>query len=68
MDEEGICCFASMTTVYMISAKLEHHTCIVNLLGPKPDHLQEAKNMVMAMPCKTASDCMDGFARHFRKS
>jgi len=36
MDEEGMCCCASMTTVCMISAKLEHHTCMVDLLGPKP--------------------------------
>jgi hypothetical protein len=36
MDKEGMCCCVSMTTVYMISAKLEHHTCMVDLLGPKP--------------------------------
>jgi hypothetical protein len=33
----------------MISAKLEHHTCIVDLLDPAG---QEAENMVMTMPCK----------------
>ncbi len=33
----------------MISAKLEHHTCIVDLLNHAG---QEAENMVMAMPCK----------------
>ncbi|CAM6044374.1 unnamed protein product, partial [Sphagnum compactum] len=36
---------------YMIPAKLQHYTCMVNLLGPA-GHLQEAENMVMAMPCK----------------
>jgi hypothetical protein len=30
--DEGICCYASVVTDYMISAKLEHHTCIVDLL------------------------------------
>ncbi len=34
---------------YMISAKLEHYTCMVNLLG-RAGHLPEAENMVMAMP------------------
>jgi hypothetical protein len=34
----------------MISAKLEHYTCIINLghLG----HLQEADNIIKAMPCR----------------
>jgi hypothetical protein len=35
----------------MISGKLEHYTCMVDLLG-HAGHLQEAENMVMAMPCK----------------
>jgi hypothetical protein len=35
----------------MISVKLEHYTCMVNLLSCA-GHLQEAENMVMAMPCK----------------
>ncbi len=36
----------------MIPAKLQHYTCMVDLLG-HAGHLQEAENMVMAMPCKT---------------
>jgi len=32
----------------MISAKLEHYTCMVELLG-HAGHLQEVENMVMAM-------------------
>ncbi len=44
-------CYASMVTDYMISGKLEHYTCMVDLLG-HAGHLQEAENMVMAMPCK----------------
>jgi pentatricopeptide repeat protein len=40
-----------MAMDYMISAKLEHYTCMVNLLG-RAGHLQEAENMVMAMPCE----------------
>ncbi|KAH9536443.1 hypothetical protein CY35_17G109100 [Sphagnum magellanicum] len=35
----------------MISAKLEHYTCMVDLLG-RAGHLQEVENMVMAMPWK----------------
>ncbi|CAK9212378.1 unnamed protein product [Sphagnum troendelagicum] len=49
--DEGMCCYASMVTDYMISVKLEHYTCMVNLLSC-PGHLREAENMVMAMPCK----------------
>ncbi len=49
--DEGIHCYASMITDYMISAKLEHYTCMVDLLG-SAGYLQEAENMVMAMPCK----------------
>jgi len=49
--DEGMHCYASMVTDYMISAKLEHYTCMVDLLG-RAGHLQEAENMVMAMPCK----------------
>jgi pentatricopeptide repeat protein len=48
---EGMHCYASLVTDYMISAKLEHYTCMVDLLG-HAGHLQEAENMVMAMPCK----------------
>ncbi|CAK9859193.1 unnamed protein product [Sphagnum jensenii] len=58
--DEGMCCYASMVTDYMISAKLEHHTCMVDLLG-HAGRLQEAENMVMAVPCKPRG-WMDGFA------
>ncbi len=49
--DEGMRCYATMVTDYMISAKLEHYTCMVNLFC-HAGHLQEAENMVMAMPCK----------------
>jgi pentatricopeptide repeat protein len=49
--DEGMRCYAAMVTDYMISAKLEHYTCMVDLLG-RAGHLQEAENMVMAIPCK----------------
>jgi pentatricopeptide repeat protein len=49
--DEGMCLYASMIRDYMIPAKLEHYTCMVDLLG-RAGHLQEAENMVMAMPCK----------------
>jgi hypothetical protein len=47
--DEGMCVFASITTIYMVSAKLEHYTCMVNLLGCA-SHLQETENMMKAMP------------------
>jgi pentatricopeptide repeat protein len=40
-----------MITDHMISAKSEHYTCMINLLG-RAGHLQEAENMIKAMPCK----------------
>ncbi|CAM6042280.1 unnamed protein product [Sphagnum compactum] len=49
--DEGMCLYASMIRDYMIPAKLEHYTCMVDLLG-RAGHLQEAENMIMAMSCK----------------
>ncbi len=49
--DEGMWCYASMVTEHMISAKSENYTCMVNLLG-RAGHLQEAENMVIAMPCQ----------------
>ncbi|CAK9260975.1 unnamed protein product [Sphagnum jensenii] len=46
---EGLCCYASMSTIHKISAKLEHYTCMVDLLG-HAGHLQEADNMIKAIP------------------
>jgi pentatricopeptide repeat protein len=40
-----------MVTDYRISAKLEHYTCMVDLLGHS-GHLQEAENMIKEIPCK----------------
>ncbi len=44
-------CYASIITLYMISARLEHYTGMADLLG-HAGHLQEAENMIKAMPCK----------------
>jgi pentatricopeptide repeat protein len=49
--DEGMCRYASMTTVHTISAKLEHYICMVNLLG-RAGWLEEAENMIKAMPCR----------------
>ncbi|CAM6023970.1 unnamed protein product [Sphagnum balticum] len=46
---EGLCCYASMSKIHKISAKLEHYTCVVDLLG-RAGHLQEAEDMIKAMP------------------
>jgi hypothetical protein len=53
---KAICCYVSMTTVYMISAKLEQSTCKVDLLGCV-DHLQEAENMIKVMRCEPDVTC-----------
>jgi pentatricopeptide repeat protein len=37
--------------VYIISPKLEHYTCMVNVLG-LAGHLQEAETMLKMMPDK----------------
>jgi pentatricopeptide repeat protein len=56
--DEGMRFYASMVIDYMISAKFECYTCIVDLLGCA-DHLQEAENMVMGMPWKPhVAPCM----------
>jgi pentatricopeptide repeat protein len=49
--DEGMHLYASMIRDCMISVKLEHYTCMIDLLG-HAGHLQEAENMVMAMPYK----------------
>ncbi len=49
--DEGLRFYALMTTVYRIPAKLEHYTCMVDLLG-RAGHLQEAENMIQGMSCK----------------
>jgi pentatricopeptide repeat protein len=41
--DEGMHCYTSMITDYMISAKLKHYTCVV-------DPLQEAENMIKVVP------------------
>ncbi len=49
--DEGMRCYASMIEVYMISATLEHYTCMVDLLACA-GHLQEAENIIKVMPCR----------------
>jgi pentatricopeptide repeat protein len=49
--DEGLRFYSSMSTVYMISANLQHYTCMVDLLG-RAGCLHEAENMVLAMPYK----------------
>jgi hypothetical protein len=54
--DEGMHCYASMITCYMICAKLEHYTCMLNLLVCI-GHLQESENMINRMPCKPHVVC-----------
>jgi pentatricopeptide repeat protein len=51
MVDEGMRCYTSMITVYIISAKLEHYTCMIDLLGCA-GHPQEAENTIKVIPCK----------------
>jgi pentatricopeptide repeat protein len=44
--DEGMLLYASMIRHYMIPAKLEHYTCMIDLLG-HVGCLQEAENMIM---------------------
>jgi pentatricopeptide repeat protein len=41
--DEGMCYYALMITVYIISAELDHYTSMINLLA-HAGHLQEAVN------------------------
>ncbi|KAH9549631.1 hypothetical protein CY35_10G029700 [Sphagnum magellanicum] len=49
--DEGMHLYALMIRDYMIFAKLEHYTCMVDHLG-HVGHLQEVEDIVMAMPYK----------------
>jgi pentatricopeptide repeat protein len=49
--DEGMCCYASMITVYMISPKSEHYSCMVDLLG-RAGKLHKTENMIKVMPGK----------------
>ncbi len=63
--DEGMCCYASMGTVYMILAKLEHSSCMIDLLG-HTGHLQEAVNMIKAMPRKPHTNTWKALLSAFR--
>jgi pentatricopeptide repeat protein len=49
--DEAMHLYASMIRDYRNHAKLEHYNCMVDLLG-RAHCLQEAENMVLAMPYK----------------
>jgi hypothetical protein len=46
---KGMHCYASMIPVYKVSAKLEHGTCMVNVLGCA-GHLKEAEDIINVIP------------------
>ncbi len=48
--DEGICYFNSMGSVYKNSARAEHYTCMVDLLG-HAGCLHEAEDMINTMSC-----------------
>jgi len=49
--DEGLRCFHSMSTDYMIYQEPEHYSCMVDLLG-LAGRLHEAEDMIKGMPCK----------------
>ncbi|KAJ7519277.1 hypothetical protein O6H91_20G031400 [Diphasiastrum complanatum] len=49
--DEGQYYFECMTPVYALAAKVEHYSCIVDLLG-RSGCLNEADDIVNSMPCK----------------
>jgi pentatricopeptide repeat protein len=49
--DEGMQGLWFLSEIYRIPAKLEHYTCMVDLLG-RTDHLQEPENMIKAISCK----------------
>jgi pentatricopeptide repeat protein len=53
--DEGMRLYGSMSETYMISAKVGHYACMVDLLG-RAGHLEEAENMIKGMPCKPNAD------------
>lgn len=48
--DEGICYFNSIGSVYKISARAEHYTCMVDLLG-HAGCLHEVEDMINTMSC-----------------
>jgi pentatricopeptide repeat protein len=52
--DEGLHYFESMSSVYSISATLEHYTCMVGLLG-RAGYMHEAKNLINTMSCESDS-------------
>jgi pentatricopeptide repeat protein len=49
--DEGLHYLESMSIVYSIPAKLEHYSCIVDLLG-RAGHLDDAEDLIKMMPCE----------------
>jgi len=55
-----------MSSVYMISAKLEHYICMVDLLGCA-GHLQDMENMIKVIACNPPV-AIDGFYGYLQNS
>jgi pentatricopeptide repeat protein len=64
--DEGMWCYASMVTEYMISAKLEHYTCMVDLLG-RAGHLG-GREYGHGNALSTTCGCLDGLAQCLQDS
>jgi pentatricopeptide repeat protein len=52
--DEGLCFFESMGSVYNISARAAHYSCVVDLLG-RAGHLCEAHDQIKTMSCEASA-------------
>jgi hypothetical protein len=62
-----MCYASSMVIEYMISAKSEHYTCMVHLVG-SAGHLQEVENIGHGNALSTICGCLDGLAQRLQNS
>jgi pentatricopeptide repeat protein len=64
--DEGMHCYTSMVTDYMICAKLDHYTCMVDLFG-HAGHLQ-GREYGHGNALETTCGCMDDFTWRLQNS
>ncbi len=62
MVDEGMRCYASMITDYMISTNLKHYSCVV---GPRAVHTHVASRMALLGACRVHGNVEMG--EHFAK-
>ncbi|KAJ7539199.1 hypothetical protein O6H91_11G081000 [Diphasiastrum complanatum] len=66
MIDEALYYLESMSPIYDGVATVEHHSCLVDLLG-RSGYLDEAKDMINKMPCSTDTFVWTAFLSACRK-